>query len=147
MDNLEVHLTVTVLESGIIIYRLGTFNFATVEAWITQGLADDQVALAQGLPRCSLIDISQAGYPTPYFLRRVTEATKLTPPGLPEAFAVVTANSGVLALIPHLMTLLPIKYQQDTRFFAANQQAEAITWLEARYRQFAEDSTSSPSSA
>jgi hypothetical protein len=134
MDHLKVQLSVEPLESGIIIYRLWSFNVASVEACMTRGLADDQLALAQGLPRCSLIDLSQAGYPNTYSMYRLGKFFKQYSPKLVGRSAGLVAHSGVMAMLPHLMNRLPARGQIDMRLFWAAQESEALAWLAECYR-------------
>lgn len=118
-------------EDGFLVFELRDARRVTVDAFFDAFHKYDEEAHKAGQSRRTLIDMSGAGWPTPYFISRMVQASNETSPDLPESAAVVVGtNKLAFSLVESLLSKLTRKSQQNTRLFLSKE--DAVRWLRDR---------------
>jgi hypothetical protein len=124
-------LTVDQHADGFLVFRVRDVTRKTVDAVFDAFQKYDREAFEAGLARRTLVDMRQAGWPTPYAVMRMVQSARETPRGLRESVAVVVGHDRMaFRLLERLLSRLTTHAQQSTRLFINEE--EAINWLRRR---------------
>ena|SRR5690349_6960080 len=124
-------LTIELYADGFLIFRIRDVTRNTADAVFDAYQKYDREAYEAGLSRRTLVDMRGAGWPTPYAVKRMIQASKETPAGLRESTAVLVGNDRMaLRLMERLLSRLTRQSQQSARLFTSEE--EAIRWLRGR---------------
>lgn len=118
------------LPSGIIIYRVSDMRRATIDVWYAATDALDKAAYVNQAHICSIIDIRQAGWPTPYAITMANKSAQNTPTDLQESMVILVADTIGFRMAEIAVRKLTSKARHATRIL--RNEAEAIVWLEER---------------
>lgn len=123
-------LTTERLPSGIIIYRVSDMRRATVDVWYAATDALDKAAYSNQAHICSIIDIRQAGWPTPYAITMANKSAQNTPTDLQESMVILVADTIGFRMAEIAVRKLTSKARHATRIM--RNEVEAIAWLQER---------------
>lgn len=118
------------LPSGIFIYRASNMKRATIDVWYAAVSAHDTLAYANRAHICSIIDIRQAGWPTPYAITMANKSAQNTPPDLEESMVVLVADTIGFRMVEIMVRKLTSKARHATRIM--RDETDAIEWLQER---------------
>jgi hypothetical protein len=127
--------TITYRDDGIIIYHLLDVRRNTVDAWVQAFHENEDEALAEGRHLRCIMDIRNAGLPTPYSTAKATELAKNKSEDLPKSYAILIDDSLGAEIMSNAMRRLG-KWLNNTRLFTDEQ--AALDWLDERLAELGE---------
>jgi len=123
-------LTLEYYPDGVMIYRLTTMQRQSIDAWIDLVQQHEHAATIAQRPLYRVLDLRQAGYPTPYASTRAVWVATNTPENLVESLAVLVADTVALQFVKVVTNRLPSRYRSAVKLFLNEQ--EALDWLAYR---------------
>lgn len=119
-------------EDGVIVYHLADVRRVTIDMWLQTSLGHDTAYAKTNQHVCRILDIREAGWPTPYALGQINKSAHLTPKGLRESLAVLVKDSLAFQMAEVAMRRFVPHLQQTSRLF--RDENAALEWLQERRR-------------
>jgi hypothetical protein len=119
---------------GTIVFHFENSNRETVDSWLDIGLQIDHYAASQKLHLRTLYILKKNLFITPYGIKKIVQASQLTPPNLYESMAVVVGGKSSYSLFRLILKQLTQMTQANSNFFAEEHQAQQ--WLDQRTQYF-----------
>lgn len=117
-------------DDGIFVYHFDDMRRTTIDAWMQASLSNDYQAVEQQQHIRSIIDLRNAGWPTPYALNQVVKAAQSTPSDLRESIAVLVKDAIGYRMAELALKRFDRKLQHASRLF--RDENAALAWLQER---------------
>lgn len=134
IQNISPEFTLEVHSRDAYLYRLSALNQETFDQFLDITQQHFEIARVGGRHLYRLLDITQAGYPTPYASAQLIALATQTPDDYAHTFAVLVGSGHAMQLVEILVRRFPKSQQQHVRVFA--HEGVAWDWLAHRYYQF-----------
>ncbi len=131
----QTGFSVTYREDGIIVYHLADVRRSTIDTWVEISHQHEAEALAENRHLRRVMDIREAGFPTPYSTIKTADLAKNSAHELRKSFAILVRDSMSGEIIRNAMRHIN-KWVDSTRLFTDEQ--DALDWLNDRLTELGE---------